>query len=219
MKKIFKNYGGRTVNSLICAFAVSAAVSAAAAAYSDGVQADLRNNLIRMHIIANSDSEADQAVKLAVRDRLLDDIGKKLSTQSGERCKADIINNISDIEKTAGEVLRENGFDYGAKAVYGKFEFPKKEYKNMTLPAGEYYGVRVILGNGAGKNWWCVMYPPLCVSDGGEARMSAESERLLRESLSGEAYDVIAPSDGEITVKFKIVEIFQELKAKTAENK
>ncbi len=203
------------INSVICALAAAIIMSAA---YSDGVQADLRNSLIRMHIIANSDGRADQSVKLAVRDRLLKDIGEKLSVESGDECKADIVNNLGEIEKTANTVLKENGFDYHAKAVYGKFAFPKKEYKNMILPAGEYYGVRVILGNGAGQNWWCVMYPPLCVSDSGETELNRESERLLKESLSGEAYDVIMPDKDGIKVKFKIVELAQELKMKIIGN-
>ena len=199
------------INSVICALAAAIIMSAA---YSDGVQADLRNSLIRMHIIANSDGRADQSVKLAVRDRLLKDIGEKLSVESGDECKADIVNNLGEIEKTANTVLKENGFDYHAKAVYGKFAFPKKEYKNMILPAGEYYGVRVILGNGAGQNWWCVMYPPLCVSDSGETELSRESEKLLKETLSRESYDVITANGDEIKVKFKLVELIQEIKAK-----
>ncbi len=211
MKKFNKE---RFISSLICSFAAAIVISVAAEAYSDGVQADLRNHLIRMHIIANSDSENDQAVKFAVRDRLLEDIGKKLRVESGAECKADIIENLGDIEKTANSVLREHGFGYGAKAVYGKFAFPKKEYKNMTLPAGEYYGIRVILGDGAGQNWWCVMYPPLCVSDGGEAALSSESEKRLREELSDEAYDIVTSNSSGVVVKFKIVELVQELKEK-----
>ena len=211
MKKFNKEH---FISSLICSFAAAIVISVAAEAYSDGVQADLRNHLIRMHIIANSDSENDQTVKLAVRDRLLEDVGKKLCVESGAECKADIIENLDDIEKTANSVLREHGFGYGAKAVYGKFAFPKKEYKNMTLPAGEYYGIRVILGDGAGQNWWCVMYPPLCVSDNGETALSSESEKRLREELSGEAYDIVTSNSGGVVVKFKIVELVQELKEK-----
>ena len=108
------------INSIVCALAAAVIISAA---YSDGVQADLRNNLIRVHIIANSDSRADQSVKLAVRDRLLKDIGEKFRVESGDECKSEIISNLGEIEKTANTVLEENGFDYGAKAVYGKFAF------------------------------------------------------------------------------------------------
>lgn len=206
------------LNGFICAFSAAIVISAAITAYSDGIQADLRNNLIRMHIIANSDGAEDQSVKLAVRDRLLEDIGKKLSSESGDECKRDIINNLGAIEDKANAVLKENGFEYGAKAVYGKFAFPKKEYKSMTLPAGEYYGVRVILGNGEGHNWWCVMYPPLCVNENGETELGAGSEKLLKESLSGEAYDVITSDKNGVRVKFKIVELAQELKMKITGN-
>lgn len=179
-------------------------------AYSENVQTDLQDNLIRLHIIANSDSDKDQAVKLEVRNAVLNEIRNSSENISRE----EIIKNLDTIEKIAKDTLKQNGFSYDVQAVYGKFDFPKKEYKNMTLPAGEYYGVRIILGNGEGHNWWCVMYPPLCVSNDTTVTLDKESEELLKATLKSETYDIITKSDKDVVIKFKAVEFIQELKQK-----
>lgn len=197
------------MNKLIYAFFVSLVMSIAVTAYSDGIQENLQSNLVRLHIIANSDSGEDQAVKLKVRDAILKETEKKHGTKG----RNEIAENLSELEETANRVLKENGFDYTADAVYGKFDFPRKEYKNMTLPAGSYYGVRIILGNGAGHNWWCVMYPPMCVADGG-AGMDEKSQELLKNSLSPEAYDIVTGSDKDVVIRFKTVELVQKLHSK-----
>jgi stage II sporulation protein R len=194
------------MNKIIYAFFISIVLATAVTAYSDGIQEDLQTNLVRLHIIANSDADYDQAVKLEVRNAILEKIKNKN--------KNEITSNLNELEDTANEVLAQNNFDYTAKAVYGKFYFPKKEYKNMTLPAGEYYGVRIILGEGNGHNWWCVMYPPLCVSDDNSVTLDKKSQSVLENNLRPETYDIITKSDKSIVVKFKTVEFIQELKEK-----
>ena len=189
------------MNKIIAVFLVALCMTVCVTAYSDGVQADLQDNLIRLHIIADSDDDNDKAVKLKVRDAILKNVG-------------DRINDLTEIEDIAKAVLRENGFLYTAHAEYGKFEFPEKTYKSMVLPAGEYYGVRIVLGSGEGHNWWCVMYPPLCFKEGEEVRLSKESEKILREKLDKDTYDIITKNDKEVVVKFKLVEIVQEIKQK-----
>lgn len=195
------------MNKIIAAFTLALCITVLMASYSDSVQADLQNNLVRLHIIANSDTDADQAVKLKVRDAVL-----KRAMELSENGSDGIIQNLNEIEKTAQNVLYENGFNYEAKAQYGKFAFPEKSYKSITLPAGDYYGVRIVLGEGIGQNWWCVMYPPLCFNENNEVKLSEKSESLLRENLDENTYDIITEKNGEIVVKFKVVEIFQELK-------
>lgn len=202
------------MNKLIGAFAVALCLGMAITAYSDNVQGDLQQNLIRLHIIAESDSEEDQSVKLKVRDAVLKNVGDKLSADGKDECKEEIINNLSELENIADNILKENGFNYTSHAEYGKFYFPEKSYKSMTLPAGEYYGVRIVLGSGEGHNWWCVMYPPLCFKEGEEVTLSRESEKFLRENLDSDTYEIITKKDNEVVVKFKIVEIVQELKEK-----
>ena len=173
------------MNKIIAVFLVALCMTVCVTAYSDGVQADLQDNLIRLHIIADSNE-----------------------------CRDEIINDLNEFEDIANDVLRENGFSYTAHAEYGKFEFPEKTYKSMVLPAGEYYGVRIVLGSGEGHNWWCVMYPPLCFKEGEEVRLSKESEKILREKLDKDTYDIITKNDKEVVVKFKLVEIVQEIKQK-----
>lgn len=198
------------MNKIISAVFISLMLSLVITAYSENVQTDLQDNLIRLHIIANSDSDKDQAVKLEVRNAVLNEIRNSPENISRE----EIIKNLDTIEKIAKDTLKQNGFSYDAQAVYGKFDFPKKEYKNMTLPAGEYYGVRIILGNGEGHNWWCVMYPPLCVSNDTTVTLDKESEELLKATLKSETYDIITKSDKDVVIKFKAVEFIQELKQK-----
>ena len=202
------------MNKIIGAFAIALCVSTAAAAYSDNVQANLKDNIVRLHIIANSDDDDDQNVKLKVRDAVLQAVGEKMQNESDEECRDEIINNLDEIEKIADSVLEENGFDYKSHAEYGKFAFPQKTYKSMTLPAGDYYGVRIVLGSGGGHNWWCVMYPPLCFKEGEEVTLSRESEKILREKLDKDTYDIITKKNNEVVVKFKVVEIVQEIKQK-----
>ncbi len=202
------------MNKIIAAFALALGITALVSSYSDSVQGALQSNLVRLHIIAESDSEADQAVKLKVRDAILEKVGERLTANTNEECKAEIVNNLDKIEKIANDVLKENGFSYTARAQYGKFDFPQKTYKSMTLPAGEYYGVRVVLGNGNGQNWWCVMYPPMCLAEDGEMALSEENEKILRENLDKDTYDIITKKNDEVVVKFKVVEIVQEIKQK-----
>ena len=198
------------MNKLISAFTLALILTVAVTAYSDSVQEDLQTSLIRLHIIANSDSEADQAVKLKVRDAILREVGEKFKNDDIEVSRNAIATNLGEIEKIAGRVLYENGFTYKAKAYYGKFPFPQKSYASLTLPAGEYFGVRVVLGSGEGHNWWCVLYPPLCFTENNDGDLSAEGEVALRENLSDETYDIITGSDKEIVVKFKLVELVQD---------
>lgn len=198
------------MKKIFYALFISLMVSMAVTAYSDGIQEDLQSNLVRLHIIANSDSDEDQAVKLKVRNAVLAETEKELEISA----KEEIVKNLDKFEEIANEVLAANGFPYTARAVYGKFDFPKKEYKNITLPAGEYFGVRLILGEGEGHNWWCVMYPPLCVADDSSMEMDGKSQELLKQSLDEETYEVVTGEKSDITVKFKAVELIQELKQK-----
>ena len=194
------------MNKIIASFALAMVLTLAVTSYTGAVQSDLENNLIRLHIIADSDSEADQAVKLKVRDAVIKEMSGEFKNSDIEKSRVAIINNLAKIEETADRVLLENGFTYRSKAEYGKFNFPRKAYSSVTLPAGEYYGVRVTLGSGGGHNWWCVMYPPMCFTEDSRGKMSGESDEKLKESLDGETYDIITDKEN-VQVKFKIVEL------------
>lgn len=176
-------------NIIYCAM-LSLALTFAITAYSDAVASDLENGLIRLHVIANSNSDTDQLIKLAVRDRILSDL--HLTTPDATAMQA---------QEIANDVLRENGFSYTAHALFTTAHFPKKEYAEFTLPQGNYRAVRVILGDGKGENWWCVLYPPVCMADARNDGNSAREE--LSENLSPETYDIITR---DIEIRFRLLD-------------
>lgn len=121
------------------------------------------NDLIRLHVLANSDSEADQALKYKVKDEIVKEFGEKFrENKSIEDTRKYLKNNLSEIEKVAESKLKELGSDYKVEAQLGNFQFPTKYYGSFSLPAGEYEAVRVVIGKGNGANWWCVLFPPMC---------------------------------------------------------
>jgi stage II sporulation protein R len=127
-------------------------------------QAYNRSNLIRLHVVANSGSAIDQAIKLRVRDRLIQ-VTEPLLIKVEDQARAESIlnRNLLLLKETAKQELARNGQSIPVSISLGKFTFPERVYPFGVLPAGEYKGLRVVLGKGAGKNWWCVLYPPLCL--------------------------------------------------------
>ena len=185
----------RIIYSIIIALVITAgAVSLGEAG------GELQNGILRLHIVADSDSERAQEVKLKVRDAVLQNVSL------GDE------DFLEKAEEEANRVLEENGEGYGAKAYYGKFYFPAKEYSGITLPAGDYYGVRLVLGNGAGRNWWCIMYPPMCAVSENEMELKKSSEKILQRTLSPGSYELITGSGEKIKIRFKTVEIIQAIK-------
>lgn len=146
---------------------------------------EISNKLIRFHVIANSDSSGDQKVKLQVRDAILNSLGGSL-----EKCKTRkdslifLKNRTNEIEVIADQVLVKDGKGYKAKAMIGDFNFPIKSYGKITLPPGKYTALRVVLGDGEGRNWWCVMFPPLCFIDITRGLTSAETDESLGKVLN-----------------------------------
>jgi len=119
---------------------------------------------LRLHVIANSDSTADQAVKLEVRDSILKYTEKGiLDCHNEPEAESYIAKNLPGIEQQANLVLKQKGFDYSAKVTLGISDFPEKTYGTAVYPAGKYEALKVTLGRGEGKNWWCVVFPPLCL--------------------------------------------------------
>lgn len=155
------------------------------------------DNVLRLHVIANSNTSEDQALKLKVRDT----VGTVVSTlakdaESAAETEKIVREQIDAIKTAAEEKIREEGYSYPVEIVTGNFYFPTKYYSKGALPAGDYEAVRVIIGEGAGENWWCVLFPPLCFSNGNaDAGIDTEQE-----------------ASGNVTLRFKIVEVFQEAK-------
>ena len=174
------------------------------ASYSEQIMNDLNENIIRLHILAQSNSEYDQKIKLEVRNEILKavkDIDIKKSSEF-----------LSTAQNTANRYLNENNISYRAKAIKGKFHFPQKTYNNITLPSGEYNGIRIVLGEGKGENWWCIMYPPLCVTQSGGLNTNKNTELKLKDSLSSDTYELITNDSKKIKLKFKTVEFFNKLR-------
>ncbi len=128
-------------------------------------EAEIYDTVIRLHVLANSDSETDQAVKLLVRDAILAECSALFSeTKTTEEALSQIESAAKQMEQIADRVLEENGFSYRATAVFGTETYPTREYDGVTFPAGEYRSLRILLGEGGGQNWWCCLFPPLCMS-------------------------------------------------------
>lgn len=154
--------------------------------------------VLRLHIQANSDSEYDQAVKLAVRDMVLEKYSARLvGFATRDEAAREVQRLLPGIQKTCCDFLAQQGVDYGAEAELTEMYFTTREYENVTLPAGYYLALRITLGSGEGRNWWCVMFPPLCIP--------LASEPLPEDSL---------PEDftrNRIEIKFAIFEFFKGL--------
>jgi stage II sporulation protein R len=170
---------------------------------------------IRFHVIANSDSPEDQMLKLRVRDLLLERFGQEFEkADSIENSRRLIREHLTEIEDIAREEVRRSGKTYEVQAQLGNFNFPTKAYGNLVLPAGEYEALRVVIGEGEGANWWCVMFPPLCFVDitHGVAR---EQVNDSDDGSNSETVSSLAQNDKEVRIeyKFKIVEWWERLLA------
>lgn len=164
---------------------------------------DIESNVLRLHIIANSDSEQDQSLKLMVRDGILSGYSEIFENSDGiDEIVRTAKEHLSEIEKTAEKIIRENGFFYDVSCEVVKMDFDKKDYENFTMPKGFYNALRIKIGSAEGKNWWCVMYPPLCVP--------ATTEADLSEYLTEEEIDIIT-NPKRYEVRFKCVEIYEKL--------
>ena len=165
----------------------------------------IRGKMLRMHVIANSDSEEDQSLKLEVRDAVLS-AGKELfdgSITSKEAIEK-LSPHIDMLEQTALKVIKDNGFDYNVKITVAEEYFKTRTYDNsLTLPAGDYTAIKVIIGEGQGENWWCVMFPPMCLP-------SAVAECEISDVLTDDETNIVSDNE-KYKFRFKIVEVFQEL--------
>jgi stage II sporulation protein R len=167
--------------------------------YAGGMQENISENVTRLHIVANSNSDYDQRLKLDVRDNIIKNV--KIN-------KYNIENVISETERMVNEYLKEIKAPYGAKVEYKETWFPTKVYGNIALPSGKYMAVNVKLGKAKGENWWCVMFPPLCFTDGATGKINEDGEKYLKETLTKDEYKLISLND-DMKFKFKIIEMFK----------
>ncbi len=194
------------MKKVFLAFMITAELILNGIVYSDTVTKDLSDNLLRLHIIANSDSEFDQDVKLKVRDRIIKEIGDKNFSD-----KKEVINSVDELTSVINEYLNKNSVGYSCTVYHLIDEFPTKDYNNISMPAGNYDCIKVVLGNGEGQNWWCVAYPPLCFTEEVCADMSSEGKENLKENLCDESYNIIEGGKTEYKIKFFAVEMINKL--------
>lgn len=168
-------------------------------------------DILRFHVRANSDSEEDQELKLAVRDDVIALLEPLVSDcGSVSESKRIIINNLQNIHTTAVNTIVEQGYDYPVKVYVSVEEFPEKTYGDVTFPAGKYQALRIDIGNAQGHNWWCVMYPPLCFIDETTAVVDEKGKEILKKNLSPEDYEALFAND-EVKIKGKSL-IFEKIK-------
>ncbi|WP_066895855.1 stage II sporulation protein R [Clostridium nigeriense] len=165
------------------------------------VYEDIVNEIIRFHVIANSNSEEDQNLKLKVRDRVIEFVSNNLKDcKSLNDAREFIINNKSEIESIAQFVVDENGYSYNVTSSLSKENFPDKVYGDVVFPQGEYEAYRILIGEAKGENWWCVMFPPLCFVD--ETKEAVNS----KEVISSLETNNVKQKEEKIKFKFKLFE-------------
>ena len=177
------------------------------------IQEQIAGKVLRFHVLANSDTAEDQNLKLAVRDAVGSRMAELLSdVQDREACEQVVEAHLPEIAETAQAVVREAGYEYEVHAAIEETEFPSKTYGKFTFPAGKYEALRVVIGEGEGHNWWCVMFPPLCFVDISSGVVPDESKELLENILSEEEFALISENDNntEIQFKFKLLEFFYQ---------
>ena len=165
-------------------------------------ECEIYDSCVRLHILANSDSEGDQAVKLKVRDKMLEKISS-YESNSKEDALLKIEESKEELIAVAKSALAENGYDYDVDIELGVEEYPTRYYDDFSLPAGNYTSVRVLIGEGEGQNWWCVLYPPLCTS----SAIKYDDEAYIDVGLTKDQYSLITQSNGKYKIKFKILEV------------
>lgn len=211
MKNFFKNlnYGNlKRIAILFNLFLLYIFISAYSYVYS--VSSNLSNNVFRLHVIANSDSQEDQLLKYKVRDNLINYMNTLCADCTS---KQEVINiskeNINTFKTIAEETIVSEGSNYTVNVEIGNFSFPTKTYGDISFPSGYYDALKIKIGEASGQNWWCMLYPSLCFVDVTSGIVPDESKDNLKTSLSEEEYNLISDSNNEyFSFKFKIIEFF-----------
>ena len=180
--------------------------------YVSAVSNNLSDAVFRLHVLANSDSAEDQALKLKVRDSLLNYMNDICSNCTTKEEAISLANeNKKNFQQIAEQTISENGYNYPVKINIDNFYFPTKNYGDITLPAGFYDALRVEIGEAKGKNWWCVMFPSLCFIDVSSGIVDDSAKENLEKNLEEESYSIISDkNNSEIKLKFKLIELFAE---------
>lgn len=188
--------------------------------YVDAVSKDICESVLRLHVIANSDTKEDQELKLKVRDNVLSYMNTICKNARNKEEAIQIAeSHIDEFKQIALNTISENGYDYSVNLKIGNFSFPTKTYGDISLPSGYYDALRIEIGKAKGQNWWCVMFPPLCFVDVSSGIVPEDSKEEMKSNLSEEEFTLISDQqDATINFKFKLIELFQNVKIMTAKN-
>ena len=189
--------------------------------YVNAVSNNLADSVFRLHVIANSDSKEDQELKYKVRDKLIEYMNSLTNDINSKEEVIEIAKaHLEDFKEIALNVVKENGYNYDVNVEIGNFSFPTKTYGDISFPAGFYDALKVEIGKAEGQNWWCVMFPPLCFVDVTSGVVPEESKENLEENLGDEEYELISDTENNsiLNIKFKIIELFESIGTKLAEN-
>ena len=174
---------------------------------------EIYDNVLRLHVLANSDSEEDQALKLRVRDAILEHCTPRLAAcKNREEAEETVLALQNEILAVAEKTVFEAGYDYGVSVMLGEEEYPERTYDTLCFPSGKYLSLRVSIGEAEGKNWWCVLFPPLCLQAASIKTRAEAEEAFVAAGFTPEQYKIITETD-KVTyrVRFKLLEILENL--------
>lgn len=198
----------RKVKLFLISLIIGMCVTSVLSAYSKDIVEGISDSVVRLHVVANSNSEEDQTLKLKVRDEVIKTLEPMLAdSKSTEETKNIIKSNLGFIEEEAEKAIKKYGYTYGVTVNFDNYYFPTKQYANAQFPKGKYDALKIVIESGKGNNWWCVLYPALCFSGNSNGTLPKESETKLKNTLSHDEYDIVT-SKSKINFKFKIVEWF-----------
>ena len=171
-------------------------------------EAAVYSEMIRLHVLADSDDEDEQQLKLKVRDAILVRVEEITEGITDTDAALDVVKeNLAEFEEIGEKVIKENGYEHSVIAEIGREEYPEREYDGFRLPAGEYYSLIIKIGRAEGKNWWCVLFPPLCTTVAEE-----QNEVFIATGFTEEQYRTVTETGkAKYKVKFKILEILEEV--------
>lgn len=171
---------------------------------------EIYDTVVRLHVLANSDSEEDQALKLRVRDAVLDATSPLVKDCTSQEEAVEILSaHIPDLESAAAAVIRQEGYDYPVTVLLGEEEYPTRIYESCAFPAGTYVSLRVCIGNAEGQNWWCCLFPPLCLS--AATAKEDNEDAFIQVGLTKDQYGIITETGKtKYKVRFKILEVIED---------
>ena len=201
-----------TKKLLICTFIILG-LALIAGLFPVHGESEIYDTVVRLHVLANSDSDEDQALKLLVRDEIIGVVSPAVKNVKNQSEAIAAIEGITDeIEAAAREAIEREGYDYSVSVKLGREHYPTKSYESCAFPEGEYVSLQVLIGEGEGQNWWCCLFPPLCLSAATPDDEESNEDAFISVGLTPDQYKIITENDNpKYKVRFKFLEVFGKL--------